>query len=103
MDGPIKIGCTSNPKLRIGTLESMSPFPLEIIAMIDGCVSLEQRFHAKFRASHSHKEWFTPTPELLETISAVAAGTFDISTLPAPYALYRPWEARWGVPAPEAA
>lgn len=82
MDGPVKIGCSRMPELRRKTLLTWSPFPLEIVAEIEGDFFLERRFHAKFLADHSHSEWFRVSNALLDTIAAVKAGTFDISTLP---------------------
>lgn len=87
MDGPIKIGRSCSPDRRRKTLEIWSPFPLEIIAEIEGPFDLERRFHAKFEHLHQHSEWFKADPELLETVAAIAAGTFAIETLPAPRAL----------------
>lgn len=84
MDGPIKIGCSWAPDHRREGLETWSPFPLELLATIEGTGQLERQFHALFADDHSHKEWFRVTPELLGVIAAVQAGTFDISSLPAP-------------------
>lgn len=81
MDGPIKIGCSMSPTGRRDTLATWSPFPLEIIAELDGELELERRFHYHFSQAHNSREWFTATPELLETVAAINAGTFDPSTL----------------------
>lgn len=88
MDGPIKIGCSASPDRRRSSLETWSPFPLEIIAVIEGGEKLERRFHAKFTGQHKSREWFRISTELLVTIDAINAGTFDIETLPAPRRLH---------------
>lgn len=88
MQGPIKIGCSQSPDGRRRTLETWSPFPLEILADIQGDEKLERRFHAKFTEQHQSREWFRWSPELQATIDAVAAGTFDVETLPAPRRLH---------------
>jgi len=88
MDGPIKIGCSAAPDTRRSTLETWSPFPLEIIAEIEGGEQLERRFHAKFTAQHKSREWFSVSADLLVTIEAINAGTFEIETLPAPRRLH---------------
>jgi hypothetical protein len=80
-DGPIKIGCSALPVSRRDALAHWSPFPLEILAEIEGGLSLERRFHYHFHAWHEHREWFTATPELLTAIAAINAGTFDVSSL----------------------
>jgi hypothetical protein len=82
MDGPVKIGCSRWPESRRKSLCPWSPFPLEIVAEIEGDFDLERRFHAMFLADHSHHEWFRASPELLATIAAICAGTFDVATLP---------------------
>lgn len=49
MDGPIKIGCSEYPQRRLLNLMAWSPFPLELLAQIDGDESVERRFHAAFQ------------------------------------------------------
>lgn len=80
--GPVKIGCTGWPEFRLAGLMQWSPYPLEISATIPGNEALEWRFHAKFVAQHSHREWFHPSKELDDVIAQVKRGEFDISTLP---------------------
>lgn len=87
MQGPIKIGCSVAPDGRRASLECWSPFPLELLAEIAGTEKLERRFHGKFIQQHIGHEWFSWSPELQETVEAVAAGTFDIETLPPPVPL----------------
>lgn len=82
MDGPIKIGCSQSPDGRRCTLETWSPFALEVIAEIDGGFNIERRLHHAFYASHQRREWFTPTPRLLAVIAEIQAGTFDVTSLP---------------------
>lgn len=98
MDGPIKIGCSVSPDNRRASLQYWSPFPLEVIAEIDGDYQLERRFHARFEHLFISHEWFRPAPELVETIEAVASGSFDIASLPTPKVLHntetgarKPW------------
>lgn len=81
--GPIKIGCSASPLKRRDALSAWSPFPLEIIAEIEGDHSIERRFHARHVASFRGFEWFDLTPELQADIEAIRAGTFDVSCLPA--------------------
>lgn len=80
--GPVKIGCTGLPQSRLENLMQWAPYPLEIAATIPGNEALEWRFHARFIEQHSHKEWFHPSKALDEVIRQVAAGTFDVNTLP---------------------
>lgn len=84
MNGPVKIGCSASPAMRLLTLARWSPFPLEIVAVIAGDTVLERRFHARFEHLHSHREWFKPSPEIDDVIVRIVEGTFDVQSLPAP-------------------
>ena len=96
MAGPIKIGCSQSPDIRRSSLETWSPFPLEIIAELGGNEVLERRFHTKFAASRRTREWFDVSAALLTAIEQIQAGTFDIESLPPPARLKstagrKPW------------
>lgn len=97
MVGPVKIGVSKSPDGRRKTLETWAPFPLEIVAEIEGDGVLERRFHARFRDSYVRHEWFNWTPELGQVIMSINDGTFDDSILPPPCLMYlrhtprKPW------------
>ena len=74
MPGPVKIGFADFPLRRLHGLAAWSPFPLEVIATVDGSFALEQTIHSIMHASHSHKEWFHPTAEILAMVEALEAG-----------------------------
>lgn len=84
MKGPVKIGCSISPEVRRSTLDTWSPFALEIIAEIASGVALERRFHAAFRATHERREWFGWSPEIEGAIERINTGSFDTESLPAP-------------------
>lgn len=86
--GPIKIGCSFWPEDRLKSYQSWSPIPLELVASLPGDRTIEARFHAAFAHLHSHHEWFRAEADLLRAIKAVRAGAFDLSSLPAPRALW---------------
>lgn len=71
MGGPIKIGCSADPKTRVATLMGWSPFPLEIIGAVPGDFVHEARLLRQFRAHRLHGEWFSPAPELASFIADV--------------------------------
>src|SRR3546814_5246720 len=77
-------GCSVGPNKRRHELETWSPVPLEIVAEIDAGFDIERRFHAKFQDTHERREWFTWSQGLDDTITAINAGAFDVSTLPEP-------------------
>lgn len=89
-DGPVKIGCSTDPEGRLKTYCGWSPIPLEVVATIPGKWAVEWAFHAKFAHLRSHHEWFTADAELTAVIEAVRAGTFDLATLPEPRRLQTP-------------
>lgn len=107
-EGPVKIGCSRSPVDRMGTLMSWSPYPLAILATLPGDETLERRFHNRFRDQHCHREWFRHCDELQAVIDAIAAGTFDVATLPEarglPSPVRKPWteEQKLGVRAKRA-
>lgn len=72
--GPVKIGWSQSPVNRLMTMMAWSPFPLEIIVTIPGPYELEQNLHQCFADTHSHSEWFHPSPRLTAAISALRAG-----------------------------
>lgn len=83
-EGPIKIGCSHSPEVRLSALMQWAPYPLAILATIPGDERLEWAFHAHFQELHSHREWFHVTPALEAVVEAVKAGTFDVAALPPP-------------------
>ncbi len=74
LSGPIKIGCSDYPALRLKTLMSWSPFELEIIATTPGGFDLERNLHECFFDLHQKGEWFVAGKRLLETIAALNDG-----------------------------
>lgn len=87
MDGPIKIGTSQSPDGRLSTLQTWSPFALEMVACIEGEGNIEGRFHAAFKKHHQRREWFTPADEIKQAIRDINAGRFDLSSLPEPIKL----------------
>lgn len=82
MAGPIKIGTSNSPTHRAQDLATWSPFPLEVVATVEGGVPMERRFHAAFQSLHKGREWFEASAELVAAINHINAGIFDFDTLP---------------------
>ena len=72
--GPIKIGCTTVCEKRLADLSVWSPFLLEIVATRPGNFRTEINLHECFADSHSHREWFHPSPKLLAALDKLRAG-----------------------------
>jgi hypothetical protein len=67
-DGPIKIGVTTDPALRVKRLQTGSAAPLRLLGTIKGDEALERAYHAHFAAYRLRGEWFSPAPEVLAAI-----------------------------------
>lgn len=80
--GHIKIGCSRSPMNRLAALRGWSPFPLTVLAKIDGDEALERRFHALFVEDRVQGEWFLRTDAVMAVVESIKAGTFDVSSLP---------------------
>lgn len=66
--GPIKIGCSKLPELRLDTMTIWSPVQLEIVVSVPGTHPQETALHGMFRKHHLHGEWFGASKELLALI-----------------------------------
>lgn len=74
MEGPVKIGCTSEPVKRLKQLMLMSPFPLEIVAMFPGDESDEAAMQGMFAGQRLHGEWFAASDRLTALIASIQQG-----------------------------
>jgi hypothetical protein len=74
MLGPVKIGYSWCPKQRLYELAAWSPFPLEIVFSIEAKPELERKLHRRFYESHLHREWFSPTADVVRAVQALEAG-----------------------------
>lgn len=69
--GPVKIGLSDFPEMRLNALQMASPIKLVIRASIMAERSLERDYHARFAAHRLHGEWFSPHPDILAEIEAL--------------------------------
>jgi len=69
--GPIKIGCSHNPKARLKELQTASPYKLRILAILEDGGHEEAAYHKWFAAHRLHGEWFEPSEKLLAEISDI--------------------------------
>lgn len=63
-EGPIKIGTSQDVQRRLYKLQTASPKPLRILAMVRGNAALEAKLHTRFKRCRIKGEWFDRTPEL---------------------------------------
>jgi DNA-binding XRE family transcriptional regulator len=92
--GRIKIGHSSNPKLRFNKIASDAPFPCTFIGQWEGSVADEQTIHQRFASIRCYREWFAATDELkgyLASIAKAGIGTrrWEISPDDTPIAKWR--------------
>jgi hypothetical protein len=62
--GPVKIGHSINPKLRLRTIQNYSPVKLRIFALASGGQEREAAYHFQFQEHRLHGEWFERCPEI---------------------------------------
>lgn len=70
--GPVKIGCTKLPAIRLAAMQVWSPEILEIVATAPGTFGDERRLHRQFAAHRLHGEWFEASPSVLAAVSRAA-------------------------------
>jgi len=63
-ESKIKIGYTDDPNKRISSIQVSSPFPFEVLLIIDGNYEKEKELHFAFKEFRTSGEWF----ELSESI-----------------------------------
>lgn len=67
--GLIKIGITSTSiETRLSSMQSSSPDVLKLLGFIPGDYQLEHQIHRKLKGSHSHREWYYPTTNVLNLV-----------------------------------
>lgn len=54
----VKIGFAANPSKRIASIQTSSPFKLDVVLIIDGNFSTEQSVHKTFKEYRLTGEWF---------------------------------------------
>lgn len=69
--GQFKIGWSTSPQRRADHINSHSPIPCRLIAIVEGTMKEEHALHKRFEASGSHSEWYFSTPEVLQFIRSV--------------------------------
>ena len=67
--GPIKVGYSQNPKMRMANLKHSCPYPLHFIGLGNGKRSDEKRFHDALHNHCIHGEWYRPDSPVLQMIN----------------------------------
>jgi hypothetical protein len=66
--GPIKIGISNDPNKRMATLNTSSPYPINLIYFTPGCEEDEKSIHWQFRDFLIRNEWFHPDKKIFRMI-----------------------------------
>lgn len=68
----LKIGFSlRRPDLRLRGCQTGSPSKLELICVIVGTMRDERALHIRFKADHSHGEWFTYSGDLQDYVAGL--------------------------------
>lgn len=78
--GPVKIGWSSNIKVRMESAQVDNHEPLTLLTYVPGGPEVEARLHHRFREAHLRGEWFRPARDLMDLIEEVADRGLDIRT-----------------------
>ena len=70
-EGFIKIGRATNPRLRVGGLQTGCPLPIRFLVAFEGREFLEKKCRILLRTVATGDEWFRGTDDLYAFISAV--------------------------------
>jgi hypothetical protein len=88
----IKIGISIHPEKRRSQVQTeVRSRRVDLLAKIPGCAELEGKLHKMFRSAKRHKEWFSPTDELLDYILTVAEPSPDLQKKIAAIREQRDW------------
>lgn len=76
--GPfLKIGkATGHPSARLPALRTGCPYPMTLLASMPGGLKEEMALHKRFKALHSHGEWFRHEGPLRAFVEQIGMGVF---------------------------
>lgn len=60
----VKIGYSAKPKTRLAEIRVASPYPVDIIGVMEGTRYDEARLHTRFDPHHHGGDWFRLVPEI---------------------------------------
>lgn len=65
----VKIGVSTDPEHRRNTIQSSSPYPVELLAVFDGGQEEEDRLQHLFKQYHERGEWFRVEGEMKKHVA----------------------------------
>lgn len=73
--GRVKIGFTTDPVKRFGSLRTNCPDRLTLLGLLPGTKDDEREWHKRFEGDHLFGEWFRSTSELRREVRAAKTRT----------------------------
>lgn len=70
-DGPVKIGTSKTPGSRLQDLQGANPYPLSLLKVAKGGVTLERTLHRALQQYHLRGEWFEHDEHVLAAIASL--------------------------------
>ena len=70
--GPVKIGYTKNIDKRISSLQTASPYKLNLLCVMPGTEDYEKDIHAGLDEIRLEGEWFLPHDFLMREINTIS-------------------------------
>jgi hypothetical protein len=70
----IKIGRATNPRLRVGGMQTGCPLPIKFLVAFEGRAFLEKEMQESFSDCHHRGEWFSANDDLYDFIGALKKG-----------------------------
>ena len=87
-DGPIKIGTAVDPIVRLRTLQTGTPEPLTLLAVVPGGRTREAEVHRALAHHRRSGEWFEPDDEVFEFVRTLQSPEYVVDGAKA-YAVLR--------------
>ena len=70
--GLVKIGFSADPDARFATLKQQAAVTYRLVTAVPGTMATEKELHARFKAKHSHGEWFQYDEEMYQFVKGLA-------------------------------
>lgn len=68
----IKIGTTTNPHARLDSLRTSTPYNITLLGLMKGERQEEHELHQKFESYRATREWFYPSPAIVDFVKQQA-------------------------------
>ena len=77
--GPIKIGQSDSPTLRMSQLQTANPAKLRMLWIYEGSGYTEVEIHDLFKSDRIRGEWFKPSEDLISFIKTTLMNDYTVN------------------------